>query len=222
MKSPIATVAVALLPFIINGTTQAATIFTSGSEDADNTVLTAGVTMGYNITPTTNLELTALGFWDSDSNGLPTSFQLGLWQTSTETLLASVTIDSTDALDTSLTVNGGQWRYETLLSPILLSSGTTYTLGFLNTIEMGFSDYLFLNQSTITTDPAVTLSTERFAINNGSLSFPTFPFVAPDAYPGQINAQFTLIPIPEPTSATLAILGTLTLLNRRRKSQSAK
>jgi hypothetical protein len=217
MKPPRTIATLALLPILFSGTSQAATIFTSGSEEANNTVLTAGVTMGYAITPTTTLQLDALGFWDAGSDGLPASFQLGVWQTSTESLLASVTIDSTDALDTSLTVEGGQWRYETLLSPITLASGSTYMLGFFNPVEMTFSDYLFFNQFTITNDPAVTLSLERFTANTGSLSFPSFPFVSVDAYPGQVNAQFTVIP--EPTATTLAALGTLALLNRRRKSE---
>ncbi|MCU0796088.1 MAG: DUF4082 domain-containing protein [Akkermansiaceae bacterium] len=216
MKSPHTTATLALLPILFSGTTQAATVFTSGSEEANNTVLTAGVTMGYAITPTTNLQLNALGFWDAGSDGLPAAFQLGLWQSSTETLLASVTIDSTDALDASLTVEGGQWRYETLLSPITLTSGSTYTLGFFNPVEMSFSDYLFFNSFTITSDPAVSLSLERYAINTGSLSFPSFPFVSIDAYPGQVNAQFTVIP--EPSATTLAALGTLALLKRRRRS----
>ena len=39
-------------------------------------------------------------------------------------------MSNSSALDLSVTVNGGSWRYETLGAPVALTAGTTYTLAF--------------------------------------------------------------------------------------------
>ena len=74
--------------------------------EADFGNLSSSLMLGYDFVSTTNQSLTALGFWDSGANGLANPYMVGLWQTSTQTLLASATIDSADSLDGSLTVEG--------------------------------------------------------------------------------------------------------------------
>ena len=56
----------------------------------------------------TSRGLPALGFWDFNSDGLPRAFQVGLWETGTQTLLAFAIIDNSDPVDGSVVVEGGQ------------------------------------------------------------------------------------------------------------------
>lgn len=97
-----------------------------------------GRMIGYDFTPSMDLSLSALGFWDGGSDGLPSAFQVGLWETVSQTLLASATIDNTDPVDGNLIVSGGSWRYETLAGAVALTSGVKYSLGF----QVGSSDLI--------------------------------------------------------------------------------
>ncbi len=222
MKSPLHSVSLALLAAAIPGSASAATVFTGGTELSSTTAFSGGSGSGENFmqgtdfTSTTAQELTALGFWDSGADGLAASYTVGLWETSTQTLLASVTISSADPLDTSLTVEGGQWRYETLGTTVNLAAGTTYTMAFYNDTVLEDVDCLILNFPTVTSDPTVTLPNERRFLMTGGLAFPVnVASPAGIAYNGQLNAL--LSPVPEPGVAGLVALGALGLVKRRRK-----
>src|SRR5262245_24537304 len=121
---------VALAVFCFAGARVHAVPILQGGEDTSSTALFGGAVDAYDFTPTAALSLTALGFWASASNGLPRAVEIGLWETSTQTLLAGATIDNSDPLDASLVVDGGAWRYETLAAPVGLAAGVQYTLGF--------------------------------------------------------------------------------------------
>lgn len=175
-----------------------------------------GLTFGVAFTPTADLHLTALGFWDYGSDGLPAPFQVGLWDDSTGTLLASVTISSEDALDTSLTVEGGQWRYESLGASVNLASGTTYMMGYHSSTIVSADENLILNFSTVSGDPLVTLTGEFHIAIGGALAFPGIAIPTSGDYPGLVNAQFNVAAVPEPGCAVLVALGAIGLLRRRR------
>jgi hypothetical protein len=190
----------------------AATVFTGGFEGDTFTAFAGGRMHGVDFTSTTAQQLTALGFWDSGADGLASSYSIGLWQTSTQTLLASVTISSADTLDTSLTVEGGQWRYENLIAPVMLASGTTYTMGFHLPSSMSESDSLFLIHPTVTTASTVSIIDQRRFLTSGALVFPSSTTSAGILYNAQLNARI----VPEPGFAGLVSIGALALLHRRR------
>src|SRR5262245_3667040 len=89
-------------------------ILQGGTETGTNVAYAGSFMQGYDFVPTANHSLTALGFWDHSSDGLPRAFQVGLWATATQTLLASAVIDNADPIDPSVTIADGQYRYETL------------------------------------------------------------------------------------------------------------
>lgn len=91
-----------------------------GTAEANTGFFSANFMHGFDFVPSQSSLITDLGFWDSASDGLLGAFQVAVWDTTTQTQLASATIDNSDALDASVTVEGGQWRFETLGSPVAL------------------------------------------------------------------------------------------------------
>jgi Domain of unknown function (DUF4082) len=188
-------------------------ILTGGSETLTSAQWSPNLTIGFDFVSTVNQSITALGFWDSASNGLPQGFDVGLWDTATQSLMASATIDNTDPLDASLTVAGGQWRYEALGVPVALLSGHTYALGWeTGSSTMSAADSLIIDVPTVTSAPTVTLVTGTAAIRyalSSSLVFPSLIDIPNSDFPGNVNAQLgpvTSSPVPEP--ATLILFGT--------------
>lgn len=216
VPSALLTAILALLTATFPGTATAATVITGGTEGTSSTSrYGGGFTHATDFTSTTAQQINALGFWDSGANGLGTGFSytVGLWETSSQTLLESVTISNADALDPSLTVAGGQWRYETIPT-VSLTSGKTYTMGFYTPLDMSPDDSLFLD-STVTTASTVSIINQFDFLASTVLTFPTNFFPSVDHYYTQVNAKF----VPEPGSAGLVTLGCLMLLGRRRKTK---
>lgn len=79
-------------------------------------------TLGFKFTVSQTINVVSLGVWDKDSNGLQSSHQVGLWNTS-GTLLTSTTVASgtTDALQSG-------FRFHDLTSAYTLAPGT-YIVG---------------------------------------------------------------------------------------------
>jgi len=190
-----------------------------GGTDDNSTALQGSTVHGWDFVNAQPLHLTALGFWDFgmdgvgiDSNGQVESYSLGLWDTSSQTLLASVIISNDDPLDTQLTVEGGQWRYESLATPVTLQSGNTYTLGFRTPTgglgALTFDETLMLDDGQmITTHPSISLlGVDRF-LASPSLAFPVNEAPTPFGVRANVNARVSSIPEPGP----LLLFGFLSL-----------
>ena len=213
VPSALLTAILALLTATFPGTATAATVWTGGTETNTTVAYGGGITWGVDFTSNTAQSINALGFWDSGANGLGTgvSYTVGLWESNSQALLASVTISDADALDPTLVVEGGQWRYETCPT-VSLTSGRTYTMGFYAASNMSSADSLFLTFSSLTTDSTVSKVNRYRGLSGSTL---TFPSNITDISVAQVNAKF----VPEPGSAGLVILGSLMLLGRRRKTK---
>jgi hypothetical protein len=161
---------------------------------------------GYGFIPSTNLLLTALVFWDEGSNGLFIGFEIGLWETGSQTLLASAIIVSGDPLDATLVVDGGSWRYETLSSAVALSRGVDYTLAFhLGPVFLPSSESLFFDFASISTSPDLAVIDERRFLETRYFAIPTV-VGSPAGTMFLANAN-ALITVPESTTALLLAFG---------------
>lgn len=104
---------------------QAAVIVTNQSGSTNGIACTGGGnTTGWKFTVGPNdLEATALGSYDLDGDGLGMSVEVGLWDSS-GTLLGMVTVP-TGTMPPLI----GSFRYEALVTPIVLQSLQSYTIG---------------------------------------------------------------------------------------------
>jgi hypothetical protein len=109
-----------------------------------------------------DLQATALGEYDLDSDGLTMSVEVGLWN-SAGTLLGMVTVPG----GTSPTLIG-DFRYVDLGTPVTLSSGQTYTLGSRCTGMAAGGGYSPLDGPTFTSSSDFSAAGGRF--NNGGLN----------------------------------------------------
>ena len=180
------------------------------------------ITVGYDFTVGSSaIELTALGIWDWNQDGLAEAHSVSLWDTAGN-LLANTLISAG-------TVNPlvGEFRYATII-PITLSAGTTYVLGagYVDHSADPFIANVSGDQATF--DPAVSPGNYR---RTTGFAFPNDTSVGPGSAVGP-NAQFSLANgVPEPGSTAL-LLGLavvclicahrrLTLRERQQLRQSA-
>ncbi len=164
---------------------------------------------GFDFTPIADVTLTALGVWDFGLNGVSPAYgSVGLWQTSSAALLASANVTNADPLDSSVVVEGGAWRYQALVAPVILTSGTTYTLGFLVASTVTPQESLFLSYPTLVVDPVILiLDRARVTSLTANLQFPQLiAGPAGDFMRTMVNAQ-VVSPIPAPASCFLLVLG---------------
>jgi hypothetical protein len=115
-------------------------------------------TLGWRFTADAGTEVTALGVFDADGDGLASSHLVGLWD-DLNTLIASVTVSAGDLL-----IDG--FRYADI-SSVVLSAGVTYTVA---AADLGGGDPYYL-ESTISTPSFISFQTAAFREGTG-LGFP--------------------------------------------------
>lgn len=182
-------------------------------------------TLGFAFTPVADLQVTSLGFFDFENNGLNESHQVGIWKDSNgefsaPILVGTVAIGTTDplidnfrytsALSGTTTLTAGQaYRIGAFISnanqDVVLwnawNTGTTATVGY-NTV----------NTSLISSDfPNSTVASAA----NASFVWPNGPQFGGFG-PGFFGPNFRAEVLPEPSSLALAALGMLGISAVRR------
>jgi outer membrane protein assembly factor BamB len=79
-------------------------------------------TVGWEFTPAVDVEVTELGCYDADRDGLAYSHRVGVFDAKSERLLGSVTVRPASALE-------GAFRWESLEAPVILRAGRAYVVG---------------------------------------------------------------------------------------------
>jgi hypothetical protein len=79
-------------------------------------------TVGWKFEPTVDVEVTELGCYDADGDGLALAHRVGIFDGSTKRLLGSVTVRPRSTLD-------GAFRWESLEEPLVLQAGHFYLVG---------------------------------------------------------------------------------------------
>ena len=187
--------------------------------DGNGGIRTTGSSTGFSFTPSENLVIEALGYidinFDSEStnypdgygNGLSSSKTVSIFVTSTEALLASVTVPA----GTDGDLRDGVFRYTALAESITLTSGVSYTLAGSPTGSDRIWDRT--SQSGLPFDAnAIGSLQERWGD-----AFPQNTQTAGNIYP-TANA-WVAVPEPAEVASVLGGLGMLlTLVVRRRRS----
>ena len=116
----------------------------------------AAITSGYTFTLANSIQITQLGFWDYQANGLSAAVPMTIWN-GTGTTQATATVP---AGTTTGEIN--QYLYVTLATPVTLATGT-YPLGGYVTNSNDFVQY---NVATITGATRVTYGATRSVSGN--------------------------------------------------------
>lgn len=159
--------------------------------------LVAGNTFGAASSVTFN----SLGFIDVGGDGLGTSHDVGIWDTSTQTLLASTTVTPTSPL-----ING--FRYASIPATTI-TGGSSFTIGAL--LPSSNPDAWMVNSSLILGPGFTGAGTGQFQ-GSGTLVYPATPDGATYVV---ANASTTVVP--EPATLGVLAIGMLSLLGRRRR-----
>ena len=141
------------------------------------------------------------------SGPLNSAHQVGIYDASSQTLLASATVTNA-----STGIDG--YLYTSLGSPVVLPSGDYWIVG----TTLGPGDGWIFQADDIVTDSAIAYLTSGFTSGNGgALGFPAS--AAPDRQYLEVN--FMTSPVPEPGGLSLLGLGLLGLVaaSRRRSAR---
>jgi hypothetical protein len=170
----------------------------------DGSTSTSQETRGWEFTTDHSLTVTALGWWDFGGDGLATSHEVGIWNTS-GTLLMSGTV----AAGTADPLASG-FRFDSTLTGTTTLAPGTYIIGGLSATadRVAFA----VPAADLTLAPGISFIENRTNNVIGSFSFPNAPQSGLDAGVFGPTFEFAATPVPEPTSAILVITGVLGLL----------
>jgi MYXO-CTERM domain-containing protein len=178
--------------------------------------------LGWQFSVLTPVSVTDIGWFDWAQDGLSLSKQVGIWDTSDQSLVASVTLPSGTG-----TTLAGHFRYVTLGSPVGLLSGHTYRIAGYDVGSGGdphvwdafLGGYSGVEVTSFTADSRISLATgEAIGHFAGGFGYPTT--LIGDARQVEMGPNMILAAIPEPPAAALAAAGMgLVLAMRKRRRQ---
>jgi hypothetical protein len=183
-----------------------------------------GRMLGWEFTVDTTIEVTELGWFDWQNDGLATSHQIGIWNTAGQTLLGSVTVSA----GASATLADG-FRYQALGSSIFLVTGQTYRIaGFdpgtggdahvWDVFHSGYSNY---EVSGFTVDPNVNLTAgDALGGAAGGFGYPLGPIGDERAVLMGPNFSFAVVPEASASALLAAGLAVLAVGFHRRRGRS--
>lgn len=196
-----AALAVAAVAFGAQGQTPGVEFAAPGSSfNGDN----GPWTLGWEFRVNSPINVTHLGYYDHDGNGLGQSHDVGLWDINGN-LLASLTVPAGTAAPLT-----GHFRYVQLGTPVALVANQSYRIGGVSGGQGGGDFYTF-NTTGFTVIPEITFTGDRW-IGGNVLTFPTQTSGVANGFFG---ANFMHGEIPAP--GALALLGLAGVVSRRRR-----
>lgn len=183
-----------------------------------------GRMIGWEFTVDTTLEVTELGWFDWQNNGLAASHQIGIWNTAGQTLLGSVTVPS----GTDASLDGG-FRYQALGSSIFLVAGQTYRIagfdpgagGDAHVWDVAHSGFPSYEVSGFTVDANINLTGgDALGGAAGGFGYPLGPIGDERAVLMGPNFVFAVVPEPATSALLAAGLAVLIVGMRRRRNRS--
>lgn len=192
-----------LLTAAVSSTASAATVLSYSS--LNNSYLDSGTRMiGWRFSVTEDIGVSAIGWFDWNGNGLARSHEVGIWNTTGASLLASVVIPNGT---TAILDNG--FRYTTLNTPLTLQTGATYIIAGLDIGASGDPHVWDANigfgnphVNGFASDPRITLTVGN-AIGSVATSFAYPTGVIGDARRVLMGPNFTFTPVPIPAAVWL-------------------
>jgi hypothetical protein len=161
--------------------------------------------LGWEFTLNNNINVTNLGVYDQNGDGLTSSHDVGIFRVSDGALLTSTTIVTTDTLDSG-------FRYKPV-SNTLLTTGQSYRIAAVYTLG-GTDQYPGI--SSYTADGAINFVTDRFT-QIATLTNPTSTGGFTNAWLSS-NFKFTsATAAPEPGTLALIIMGGMGVWGRYKR-----
>lgn len=182
------------------------------SFDSSYTHTDNNYTFGWAFSTTSQISLTALGYFDRGEDGLVTSHDVGVWN-SDGVLVASATVDAgtSSALD-------GHFRY-TSIAPVTLAAGH-YRIGGVHIGDSsGLGDWYGYSPTSVVYGPEITFHGNqlRYTGESTTLTDPTSTGKALGGYFGG-NFKYTMSEVPTPSSvAALIGMGLMGLIATRKR-----
>ena len=224
-RSGLLAVAAAVLMVVVGGASPARAstateVYTPVAVSGTTVTFQGGGVVGNTFHATQNVTFNSLGFIDVNTNlsnfnffnnpdGLLGSYEVAIWLTSTQTLLASTTVTPSSPLAES-----SQFRYAPIPATTILA-GQDFTIGALlpaNPLDGWLINAIAVDRTGIT-GPGL----GRF-LSGGTLSFPTQDPLAPWAI---ANASTAVVaPEPSTTASILLVLGGIAMFRRRRPAKA--
>jgi hypothetical protein len=165
----------------------------------------ATAAIGWEFTPIRPIQITKLGYFDANFNGLITAHELGIFAVSGETLLTSSTIEAgVDAPLEGPAISGGGFRYVST-TPVVLMPGSNYIIA---ATPVGYIDQTASFSATesgqhLETAPDIAYIQGRYNyLEPPGLEFPEDTFGQ-----SEFGPSFQFVVVPEPSAVVLAATG---------------
>jgi hypothetical protein len=175
--------------------------------------LTGPLSAGFAFGVSVPIEVTDLGAFDMDGDGLVNSHEVGIFDGNTIALVASATVTTDDPL-----IDGFHY---VAIAPVTLDTSTFYIVAAADYGGAGEDALGLVDPTTLTVAPEITYYRGQFSQMNSGLHYPTLT-LNPDYT--TFGGSFRYTVAPEPSELELAgasLLGLLALARRERRPRQA-